>query len=85
MTPQPPKPSRRQVIRQACDAAAAFAIPLFVPARALGRNGATAPSNRIHVAAIGLGFAWPMFLREDTQFMAVCDVQPGEKKSAIST
>jgi predicted dehydrogenase len=42
-----------------------------------GLDGATAPSNRIGVAAIGLGFGWRMFLRHDTdtRYVAVCDVQ----------
>jgi predicted dehydrogenase len=69
------KTSRREFIQQALGTGAALAIPTFIPARVLGRDGNTAPSNRIHMAAIGLGFAWPMFLREDAQFIAVCDVQ----------
>jgi len=32
------------------------AAPLFIPAAALGRGGATAPSDRINVACIGLGW-----------------------------
>ncbi|MCC2670563.1 MAG: iolG 15, partial [Armatimonadetes bacterium] len=71
--------NRRELLTRAGAAAAAFAIPTFIPARALGRDGNTAPSNRINVAAIGLGFAWEMFLREDVQYVAVCDVQRGRR------
>jgi predicted dehydrogenase len=56
--------------------------PSIIPATVLGRNGRPAPSNRITVAAIGLGFAWPMFLRQDTQFLAVCDVQNTRREAA---
>ena len=59
---------------------ATAAVPMFVPASALGLDGATPPSNRITVAAIGLGFAWDMFVRHpQTQFVAVCDVQQARR------
>ena len=41
-----------------------------------------AASKRVVVAAIGLGFAWDMFLRrDDTQFVAVCDVQRARREA----
>lgn len=46
-----------------------------LPPSALGRDGRTAPSNRIHLAAIGRGFGWPMFLRDDVRYVPVCDVR----------
>jgi len=52
-----------------------------VPASALGLDGRTAPSNRIHMAAIGLGFGWPMFLREDVEYVAVCDVRQERREA----
>jgi len=65
--------TRRAFLRQMLAAALA---PSVVPASALGLSGRPAPSNRVVVAAIGLGFAWDMFLRrKDVQFVAVCDVQ----------
>ena len=58
----------------------AIALPVVIPAAALGRDGRLAASERVVVAAIGLGFAWDMFLRrDDTQFVAVCDVQQGRR------
>lgn len=68
-------PGRRQFLRQAGLAALGFGFPTIIPARVLG---ADAPSNRIHVAGIGLGGqgTWNMrgFLRPGIQFVAVCDV-----------
>ena len=58
----------------------AVAFPWFVPASALGRDGAVAPSNRITVAGIGLGGRGQGVLRswvlpeKEVQFVAICDV-----------
>ena len=55
-------------------------MPAIIPASALGRNGHTAPSNRIVLAGIGLGPRGRQVLRPfldhaDIQFVAVCDAQ----------
>ncbi len=74
---------RRAFLRGAL---AAGVAPWIIPASALGRNGTTAPGNRVVMAAIGLGFGWPMFLkRQDTQFVAVCDVQQSRREKGRST
>jgi len=57
-------------------------LPYWVPARALGLGASTAPSNRIRMAAIGLGFGWQMFVRDDVQYVAVCDVQQQRREAA---
>ena len=65
--------TRRAFLRSVLGVVAA---PSLVPASVLGRDGRLAPSNRIVMGAIGMGFAWDLFLRRsDTQFVAVCDVQ----------
>jgi len=70
------KTNRRRFLQCGCGTAAALAVPCWVPGTALGLDGSTAPSNRIRIAAIGLGFAWPMFLgRDDVRYVAVCDVR----------
>ncbi len=74
--------TRRAFLRQACGTGAALALPTIIPARALGRDGHTAPSNRVTMASIGLGFAWNMFLREDVQYVGVCDVQRQRREAA---
>ncbi|MBD3374958.1 gfo/Idh/MocA family oxidoreductase [candidate division KSB1 bacterium] len=53
--------------------------PIIVPASVLGRNGQVAPSNRITMACIGVGWMGTSnlerFLEEpDAQIVAVCDV-----------
>jgi predicted dehydrogenase len=72
--------TRRVFIRQMLAAAIA---PSVIPASVLGLSGKPAPSNRVVVAAIGLGFAWNMFLRrKGVQFVAVCDVQKARRDAA---
>ena len=71
--------SRRRFLQQML----AVTAPHIVPDSAFGLSGQTAPSNRIVVAAIGLGFAWDMFLHHDgVQFVAVCDVQKPRREAA---
>ncbi len=67
---------RRCFLKQA---AALAAFPAIVPASALGRDGAVAPSNRINVGQVGLGWIGGSHLdallgRQDAQYVAVCDV-----------
>lgn len=68
--------SRRDFLK----AAAVIGAPMFVPASALGRNGATPPSERIMVGGIGVGrrgrsVLKPFLAASDAQFVATCDVQ----------
>lgn len=73
--------TRRTFLQQATlTVGAVVAVPLIVPGRVLGADGAVAPSNRITLGFIGTGrqamYAnLPGFLREpDAQVVAVCDV-----------
>jgi predicted dehydrogenase len=73
--------TRRDVLK------AAAAAPLFVPARALGRGGAAAASDRIMLAGLGIGgrgaeVLRSFFLQPDVQFVAVCDVK-AERRDAV--
>ncbi|MGH7967370.1 MAG: Gfo/Idh/MocA family oxidoreductase [Limisphaerales bacterium] len=89
--------SRRDFLRQSSLAlGAAFAGPAIIPASALGRDGATAPSDRINMGFIGvggqgsghlLGGAWTYVpggyvAREDVQVLAVCDVRKERREHA---
>jgi predicted dehydrogenase len=70
--------TRRDFLKQSA-AAATLAAPYFVPASVFG---ATAPSNRVTVALIGVGnqgsFNLPKFLNQSQcQVVAVCDVNRG--------
>jgi predicted dehydrogenase len=71
------KISRRSFI---ASAAALAAAPMFIPARALGRDGNVAPSERITVAVLGTGgrgsgHSHSLIGDPSVQFMAACDAQ----------
>jgi predicted dehydrogenase len=84
--------TRRNFVRAAAAGVVGGAVfPMIVPASVLGRNGATAPSNRISVGVIGCG---PQgrgdlsnFLNQsDCRVVAVCDVKTDQlalAKSAV--
>ena len=81
--------SRRQLLKRALVAGGAFAVPNIIPASALGRGGAVAPSERIVMGAIGVGgrgtgdLAW-LLNETDVQMVAVCDVHKGRRENAKS-
>ena len=80
--------TRREFLKRSAGAIGALAAPSIVPASALGRDGAVAPSERITMGFIGiggqggghlLGGAWTYLTggyaaRPDVQVLAVCDV-----------
>jgi len=79
--------TRRQFIKAVGLASAAVALPTFIPATALGRAGAVAPSERIVVGGIGLGNQghgdFGGFLgSSDVQYVAVCDVRKNVRDGA---
>lgn len=62
-------------------------MPLFVPASALGRGGAVAPSERIVMGGIGLGGRGSydlstMLAEKDVQWVAVCDLVKERRDAA---
>ena len=79
-TDSPVPLTRREFLGTAAGALAAAALPSIIPASALGKDGAVAPSNRITVGVIGCG---PQgrgdmlnFLgQEDCRVVAVCDLK----------
>jgi hypothetical protein len=78
---------RRQFLGTVTRAGAAALLPTIVPAAALGRGGATPPSERINLAGIGLGgrgeFVLKWMLKEkDVQFVAICDIRK-QRREAI--
>jgi predicted dehydrogenase len=89
--------TRRDFLKRAVRTAAiTSAAPLFIPARALGRDSAVAPSERVAMGFIGLGGqgtghllggAWTYVpggyvARPDVQVLAVCDVRKERRDSA---
>ncbi len=81
------KIKRRQFLSQSAKAISTMALPYFIPASALGRNGTVAPSNRIVMAGIGIGGRGEsdlnvMLGEKDVQFVAVCDVKKSRRELA---
>ena len=76
--------SRRQFLKTAAAAGTSTALPYFIPASALGKNGATPPSERILVGGIGIqnrgmhDLDWIMN-QPDVQFVAICDLQQKQR------
>ncbi|MDR3228782.1 MAG: Gfo/Idh/MocA family oxidoreductase [Puniceicoccales bacterium] len=71
--------SRRSFLKNAGAAlAAGFLAPALIPARALGRDGNTAPSNRLTLGLVGCHQGWgdmnSFFGFKDVQPVAICDV-----------
>lgn len=78
---------RRFLASAAGGAAASFAAPQIVPASALGRDGKTAPGNRVTVAVIGSGgrgvYEGKSYIPFDNcEIVAVCDVQESRRSQA---
>jgi predicted dehydrogenase len=89
--------SRRNFLRRGATAlGAALAAPRLIPASALGRGGAMAPSERTTMGFIGvggqggghlLGGAWTYIpggysARKDVQVLAVCDIWKDRRERA---
>ncbi len=83
-----PNFTRRQFLKQTSLAAAgALAVPYFVPASALGMDGAVAPSERIVMGCIGTGGKGRNNLQTfmnnaDVQVVAICDVDANHRELA---
>jgi hypothetical protein len=83
---EPSALTRRQFLKQAALAGGVIAGPLLVPASALGRGGAVAPSERIVLGGIGIGgrgsyvLSW-MLPEPDVQFVADCDPQRSRREA----
>ena len=77
---QSARASRRGFLKQAGTIAATASLASFVPAHVLGRDGATPPSDRIHLGVIGIGPRCTYDLKAMLQFpdvrcIAIADVQ----------
>ena len=75
---------RRPFLKAALQASTIFAVPHIIPASALGKDGAVAPSERIVLGGIGIGnrgtYDLGCFLPQpDVQFVAVCDVKAARR------
>lgn len=79
--------TRRRFLTRGALAASAVALPYYIPAKALGRDGAVAPSERIVLGGIGIGGRGSydlgvMLAMPDVQWVAVCDVLKARREAA---
>jgi predicted dehydrogenase len=79
-------PTRRDFLKRSAAAGAAVSFPWVIPARALGRGGAAAPSERIVLGVIGIGPRCTydlksMLAQPDMQCVAICDVQASRREA----
>ena len=77
--------TRRHFLARAFQTGGAVALPYLIPASALGRDGAIAPSERIVLGGIGRGPRGKydlsaMLPEKDVQFVAICDVQRSRRE-----
>jgi predicted dehydrogenase len=80
-----PNPTRREAIAGLA-AGAVAAFPTVIPASALGRDGATAPSERIGIGVIGIGprckyVVTAMHGLPDVRCVAIADVQKSRREA----
>ena len=78
------RPSRRDFLHCSTLASAALALPTIVPAAALGRDGAAAPSERVTLGVIGIGPRCTYDMKSILQFgdvrcVAIADVQASRR------
>jgi predicted dehydrogenase len=80
--------NRRRFLRGAAAVSvAASGFPYVVPSAVLGRNGQTAPSNRVLLGSVGVGSMGrgdmkSLMRAEGVQMVAVCDVVEQRRKEA---
>ncbi len=79
--------SRRSFITAAGTTALTLGMPAIVPARALGREGKAAASERLTLGFIGMGFQSSGHLdaflgKKETQVLAVCDCDTTRREHA---
>jgi predicted dehydrogenase len=83
------KTTRRQFLKGAATAAGGLALPLFVPAAALGRDDKkSAPSDRIVLGVIGTGGRGRSLIKafgkeKDVQIVQVCDVDKKHRDMGV--
>jgi len=82
--------TRRAFLRGVAAAGGVVASPWMIPASALGRDGAVAPSSRIALGFIGVGVMgqghlWCYLGYPDDQVVAVCDVDQWRREDAKKT
>jgi predicted dehydrogenase len=78
--------TRREFLKRSAATATALSMPWLIPSRALGRDGAVAPSEKITLGVIGIGPRCTYDLRSmlglpDVQCVAIADVQASRREA----
>jgi predicted dehydrogenase len=89
MSQQKATVSRRRLFKTAAQTGAVAMAPMIVPASALGRGGATPPSDRVTLGGLGIGNRGASVLKQflslkDVQFLAICDVR-NERRELVKS
>jgi predicted dehydrogenase len=84
----PARLSRRSFLKVSGAAGAAIALPTFIPASALGRDGSPPPSERVTLGVVGWGMQGPgntdEFMKfKDVQVVASCNIDKGHLKKSV--
>ena len=77
---------RRGFLKHTVAAGTALSVPWFIPSRVLGRDGATAPGDKITLGVIGIGPRCTYDLKsmlalKDVRCVAIADVQAGRREA----
>lgn len=84
------KQSRRQFLKQSVAVVGALGFPTLIPSKTLGKEGGVAPSNRVTVGCIGIGWQGggnlKAFLKDpNVQLVAVSDIDADHLKEGKET
>ncbi|MDP6047630.1 MAG: Gfo/Idh/MocA family oxidoreductase [Phycisphaerae bacterium] len=76
---------RRTFLKGSALGLLAASVPIIIPSTAMGKDGATAPSDRIVLGGIGVGrrgryVLGRMLAEKGVQFVAACDVQASRRQ-----
>ncbi|OYW15953.1 MAG: dehydrogenase, partial [Planctomycetales bacterium 12-60-4] len=82
--PQPDSTTRREFLLHTAAASAAVSLATVLPSKVLGRDGNTAPSEKITLGVIGIGPRCTYDLKAmlefaDVQCVAIADVQASRR------
>lgn len=78
--------SRRTFLEKTLATGALLSLPTLIPASAMGKDGQTAPSNRITLGGIGInhrgGYVLGYFLKQsDVRFLAISDIRRDRREA----
>jgi len=85
------KINRRQFLKRAAGTAVGvISFPYIVPSSAIGQAGSVAPSERITIGCVGVGWQGTtnmesFLVEKDCQVVAICDIDKNHLQDAVNT